>query len=175
MASAASARYYRMRLRSYKQPPFPIASDVVRLILGFLNERQRLRFLVTSKTLAGQWLEQRSAAARDAFKQLEAQDNLWISAETKHPRCTYFFEHSIELCPKYAGLLHIHTEVQSIMWTGASRFHDSFSRHFAPWASAFVCTDTPEENPLCEAEEDTVVDDGHESLRTLCAVSQRAF
>ena len=177
MATAVSDCFvslYRRKLRSYIPPPFPIASDVVRLILSFLNERQRLRFLVTSKTLAP-WLHQRREAANCAFEQLKEQKKLWIRTKRLHPRCTHYFDHSISFSPEYAGLLLVRTSWHTTMWNGITYHHDFRYRHFAPWARAFVCAETPKENSLCEAEADTVVDDDHETWYTLCAVSRRAF
>jgi hypothetical protein len=74
-----------------------VESDVViRLVLGFLTERKRLRFLTTSKALAP-WLQKRRDAASDALTQLKKRRALWFHTQKMHPngRVTHHYEHSI--------------------------------------------------------------------------------
>ena len=160
-------------------PPqhFPVESDVVRLVLGFLNERQRLRFLGASKTLAP-WLEKRRDAARDALKRLEAQKSpilhqLLFRIKTPHDgRC---YTHFVRPSPTDTGLLLVRTSWSTAMADGITYLHDFADLSFSPWASAFVCTDAPKVNPLCEDEADRRVEGDDEAYGAFGAASVRVF
>jgi hypothetical protein len=149
---------------------FPVESDAVRLVLGFLNERQRLRFLATSKALAP-WRQKRRDAASDALTQLQAQGALWFRTKKMHPdgNATLFHNYSIQRCRDDAGLLLLRTSWHSTMSDGTTHHHDFMYRHFSPWAFAFVCIDKQKK------EADLRIDHDDDVFATLSAVSARAF
>jgi hypothetical protein len=144
----------------------PVESDVViRIVLGFLTERKRLRFLTTSKALAP-WLEKCRDAASDALTPLQERRALWFCTQKMHPDGNAYYNYTIQRCRDYAGLLLLCTSWHSTMSDGTSHHHDFVYRHFAPWAFAFVCI---------EGEADRRIDHDDDVFATLSAMSARVF
>ena len=146
---------------------FLVESDVIRLVLGFLDERHRLRFLATSKIFAP-WLQKRRDVASNALAQLQARGALWVRTRMLPDSNNIVFHNfTIQRCLDDAGLLLLRTSWHSTMPDGTSNHYAYTYHHYAPWAFALVCIDRPEA--------DRRIDENDDKSATLRAVSARVF
>ena len=130
-----------MRLRSSKLR-FPLGSDdTIRIVFSYLNERDRLRFLVTTKAL-GHWLTERRQAACDTLKRLvgikEQSGHTYFYTKDAHARFICYKTHYVSLFPDDKGLLSVSTTWYNVMRSGTGFDGGSSDLYFSPWVSAFV-------------------------------------
>ena len=121
-----------------------LSYDIVSIMLRHLNERDRLRLLVTTKAFA-HWLLERRKVAQYTFERIVGtyQSDGSRRFNTKHTyddgyKC--FKAHFVRLDPNDRGLLHVQTFWSNIMFTTPMTYLDSGSDEwfYSPWMASIV-------------------------------------
>ena len=137
----AQADKHSMRLRSSKRCCTLGSEDIIRLVFGYLNERDRLRFMAASKMFT-HWLIERRLAAHYTLDRLVGvkQSNGYTCFETVDQRDLFvcYKTHYVCLFPDDKGLLHVYTSWTDVTRSGIELDSGVFNRYFSPWVSTFV-------------------------------------
>ena len=147
--------------------------DSIRVILGHLDERKRIKFLTTNKALRP-WLNERRVAAVNAFEgfttrlgevngQLEGDGYVTVSKKQSTERGTMRSMQIVNLLP--SNLIRISTTVTITRPTAVRHVLPTIIELFSPWAHVVLRTGT----------EDRVVDDSEsdEVIHLLLSESKR--
>ena len=171
-------------IRSTQHNPLG-TDDTMRIVFNYLNERDRVRFLVTTKTLT-HWLLFRRQVAHDTLVRLrEELPALCFSHKEKREKSTIYHKYTVRLYRgdidvyEYPdlGLMKICDSSKVNMWSGNTYDGDDLVRFFAPWMSRFVSEISDDNHALNDTKEGCNLDENgvpmNESLAAkLCRVSK---